>query len=290
MMNNIGELIKTITPLYNYYKQNRTNLSGVDSLCVMWDIGDILREYIEKNNIQPHTLFRQIYGKSEGATNILQKSYIPREFQGRCYRIRNIFPEKKEINEYLPKLKNFTCFREAMPFFDNPKFKFDKEDRTKLLQLLNSDNDYAVIIKEIKALQRERIGIKNPRTQRLVDVQPQKTIFVNFYNYVYKLASCQAYSEIVNNISLLPKEFLRLLSLNTNALTDEALKPYEMVISPDLPSIWKDYAEMINMLLNQPNPKNRRRFRRLVTPSRMSKLADMIYALISEENFIAYKS
>ena len=102
---NINILIQQITPFYNKFKDN--NISAVDQIKTMWDIGEILKEYIQMNDVAPHTLYRAVYGKSEGTENIIQKSYITREFLGRCYRVRNIFSTKDQITREFPNLKNF---------------------------------------------------------------------------------------------------------------------------------------------------------------------------------------
>jgi hypothetical protein len=47
----------------------------------MWDIGDILKNFINQNDIAPHKLYRIVYGKSDGSENISQKSWVTREFQ-----------------------------------------------------------------------------------------------------------------------------------------------------------------------------------------------------------------
>ncbi|MBU0722743.1 hypothetical protein KKH46_00795, partial [Patescibacteria group bacterium] len=171
-----NSLIQKITPLYNQYKQQSRTVSGTDALKIMWDIGDILKNFIEENDIAPHALFWRVYGKSEGTKNIVQKSWITREFQNRCHRIRNIFSSKTQIKKELPNLKSFTSFREAMPFFDNKKYKLQGKEKEKLLKLLNSRNDHKFVMKEINKLQKERIGIKNPRTQRLKDLEKEKEI------------------------------------------------------------------------------------------------------------------
>ena len=53
----------------------------------MWEIGEVLEYYINMNRLTPQSLFREIYGKSEGTKNITQKSYISRDFQSRCLRV-----------------------------------------------------------------------------------------------------------------------------------------------------------------------------------------------------------
>jgi len=181
---NLDTLIKEITPLYNSYKENAKIIKGTDAIKIMWEIGDLIKKYLKNNNIAPHTLYRQIYGKSEGTKNIEQKSYLTREFLSRSFRIRNIFTSIEEIEEKLPNLQRFITFREAMPFFDNPKYKLLGEDMENLLKILNSENSRKAL-HQVEELQKTYIGIKNPRNQRLKELEKDKSTFVDFYNYIY---------------------------------------------------------------------------------------------------------
>ena len=122
-------LLESIIPLYNLYKDRKNEISPLEALGVMWDIGEHIRSYLESHKVRPHALYREIYGKAEGSAHIVQKSYITREFQSRCFRIRNIFDSKDQIRKDFPHLNNFTAFREAMPFFDNPKYMLRGAER-----------------------------------------------------------------------------------------------------------------------------------------------------------------
>lgn len=280
----LSSLIQEITPLYNSYKQNGKNISGTDALKIMWDIGDLLKQYIKNHNIAPHNLYREIYGKSEGSTNVTQKSYITREFQGRCYRIRNIFKDKQEIQKELPKLQSFTNFREAMPFFDNKKFKLQGEDKKKLLELLNGNLAPSLILDKIKKLQKEKIGIKNPRTQQLEQLTNEKNIFIDFYNYVYHLIN-QDQKQILRDLKekKIDRSLILILAKNTNALSDDGIRSYEFEMDSKIQDpVWKKFGDTVNFFINQNTPKTIRRFRKIIPPVRIVKLADMLYSLSSK--------
>jgi hypothetical protein len=111
----IDLLIQEITPIYNAYQKGQGMLKPAALIELMWDIGTILEKYITLYNVAPHTLYRDIYGKSEGTKNVKQRSYITREFLGRSYRVKRIFKERKDIQKQLPKLSATNHFREAMP-------------------------------------------------------------------------------------------------------------------------------------------------------------------------------
>ena len=278
-MNNLDILIEAITPLYNSYRQKKEILSGTEALGIMWDIGEVLKQYIEENKIAPHRLYRQIYGKGEGTENVAQKSYITREFLGRCYRIQNIFQEKKGIVEQLPNLKRFTSFREAMPFFDHTKYKLDEESKNNLLKLLNSNLPSGEIVDNLENF-KEKVGldIKNPRTQKLSLLQKEKRIFIDFYNHVLLiLREEEKVGQEVKSV------YVRSLSRNTGTLAKDDLTFLEMEKVP-LPKIWNDYYELIRDFIEQSTPQKIRQFRRIIPPERMLKLSDMLFQLYEKIN------
>jgi len=281
---NLQQLISKISPLYNFYKQSNRNIIGTEALQIMWDIGDILKKEIETFNIAPHNLYRKIYGKAEGQKDITQKSYITREFLGRAYRIRNIFKEKEKIKKTLPNLKNFISFREAMPFFDNKKYLLKGGEKERMLSILNSNKSSSLILKEIKLLQAEKIGRKNPRNQKLNELQPQKEKFINFYNYLFNLIKNNNYEDIKKNIASIDNSIIIKLSSNTSALAQEGLKYLEI---SELTTInqWDNFIDFLSYFSKQIGAKERRRFRRLISPERIVRLAEMLQAVSSEDSF-----
>ena len=281
----INALIQQITPLYNEYRSKKSDLSGTEALEIMWEIGDLLKGYIEQNNIAPHTLFWSIYGNAEGTKNIEQKSYITREFQNRCHRIRRIFDAKEQIKQDFPRLKSFTTFREAMPFLDDGKYKLEGKEREQLLVLLNSNQRPQKILEKIRVLQKNKIGRKNPRTQRLFEVEKEKQEFINFYNHIYRLIKAGDYKLCMKEIRKADLDHVNILSKNVSALSQEGLKVYDFSVPKALKEPWKSFSETIKNLITQKDPKNRRRFRRLIPPERIVRLADMLYALSAEENY-----
>lgn len=285
---NLQELIKEISPLYNSYKNSSKNISGLEALYIMWDIGDILKLKINELNIAPHNLYRKIYGKAEGQNDITQKSYITREFLGRAYRIRNIFKDKESIKKELPNLKNFISFREAMPFFDNVKYILKGEEMKNLLNILNSKESPTSILKKIRILQSEKIGKKNSRNQKLDELQPQKDAFIVFYNYLYNLIKNSSYEEFKKQTQFYDSLLISKLSLNTGALVQEGLV-YVDIQEDIFDDHWIPYIKLLKYFSNQTDAKERRRFRRLISPERIAKLAEMLNAVTSDSSFKIFK-
>jgi hypothetical protein len=283
------ELINNIIPYYNKYRQRKQVLTGVESLNILWEIGDILKIYIDETKVAPHKLYREIYGKSEGKTNVIQKSYITREFLSRCYRIRKIFANKKEIKKSLPTLKNFNNFREAMPFFDNPKYSLKNKERTDLLKALNSNNDNRKIKLYISKLQKEKIGIKNPRDQKFKEMTGDKKVFVEFYNYIYNLFKSDDYKKAQNEINIMDIDFIKILSKNTGALALDGLLMNDFEVPKKINKKWIDFIFLVKRLIEKKDPKERRRFRRLIPSHRMTQLGEMLYLLTSEDLYKKFK-
>lgn len=284
----LKELIAEISPLYNSYKKMSRGISGTNALLIMWDIGEILKKFIDKSKVPPHNLYRKIYGKAEGKSNIVQKSYITREFLGRAYRIRNIFKEREEIQETLPNLKNFISFREAMPFFDNKKYMLTGDKKEDLIALLNKNDSNSSVLKEIKSLQSQYIGIKNSRNQKLVELDKEKKVFIDFYNFLFNLLKQADYSLILKEVSNLKPTTLIKLSSATNCLTQEGYV-FPEIEDENYNEKWIDYVGLIKSLSSQKDPKNRRRFRRLIPPTRIVRLAEMLQAISSEKSFKNFK-
>lgn len=279
-MNNM-HIISEITPYYIQYKKET---KPVECIVKMWEIGKILDYYIRETGIKPHTLFRDLYGKSETSTNTQQKSYISREFQGRCYRVFHMFSSTEEIRENLQNLKSITIFKEAMPFFDNSNYKID---RTKLYSLLLADKTSSEIIKDVEQLQENIIGKKNPRTQRLHEVAAETTNFKEFYAYILSYIKIQDFMQSSSKFkseTALNLQQIREIAKNTEQLALSNVRHLPITIQSSSEKI-TNYVEMLENLLNPKSIKKLRRFKRLIDSKYILLLTDMLYALTDEENY-----
>ncbi len=279
-MNNMY-IIGAIAPLYNQYQQEK---DPVKSISIMWKTGKILDYHIKELKIKPHTLFRDLYGKSESSQNTEQKSYVSREFQGRCYRVFHMFKNIDEIEKKLKNLKSVTVFREAMPFFDNEKYKIDRED---LYQMLTSDKDTKAILQEVKKLQNTIINKKNPRTQRLSEMKGSVEIFKNFYQYILSFIRIQDYEQSTQKFT--SETGLTIIQIRKIAKNTEQLVLTNVVHTPIVvETVLKDtqtYVDMLNKLLDPSCIKELRRFKRLVNSRYILLLTDMLYALTDKDSY-----
>lgn len=286
---NIWEIINELAPYYNQYKNNKDSINWTDAVWIMWEMGSILEKYINNLWIAPHSLYREVYWKSEWKTNKAQKSYITREFMWRCYRIKKMFLHKEDVKRQLPTLVSFTAFREAMPFFDNPKYKFKWKEKEELLTVLNHSKSGAEALSYVRSLQKRYIWIKNDRNQRAWEVDLE--LFKSFYSDLKNLLEKDynsAKEEISNyNIS---EETLKGLSKSMMSMTDDSfvLKPVENNWVNN--EIWEWIIEFINKIAYEPTNILRRRVKKYVSDRWLLQLSRMLTALISEEYFRNYKN
>lgn len=285
----LKELINNITPLYNQYKKNQQTLTGSDSLEIIWEVGELLNNYLKNKDIAPRTLYHQIYGKSEGNKDITQKSYITRDFLDRAYRVRRIFKKKNEISNTFLKLKRYRLFYKAMPFFDQGRFEMNEIDKSKLIKLLNSNKSYKEIIDEVGELRKQRIKLRIPHDSKLKELEYEKKIFIKFYNLLYNFLKEKDYNEVNKILGKLDKSFIIKLSKNTGALVSDNLQLSKIEIIAGLSTEVIDFTNVIIKLAERKDAKVRRRFRRLIPPEKMMRLSEMIYAMRSQDDFNKFR-
>ena len=274
------ELINKLTPSYNSYRKNKNKFCATDLLKIIWEVGDILNNFIDNSKIRPHTLFRKIYGKAEGSENIAQNSFITRDFQSRAYRIRNIFKDKKSIDKLFPSLSSFSAFREAMPFFDNKKYLLKGKEKANLIDLLNSAHSNTYIKGKILEKQKKKIGSSNNRKQKLPEIIEDKKIFIEFYNFVYNLSK-KDNKEIIAFLKSknITKEILIKLSKNTDSLCQDNFQFEDFVTYQVNDNLWASYQSLIKKAISQKNAMFERRLRRVIPVEKISNLASMLFSL-----------
>lgn len=278
-------IINSITPLNNKYRDLvKTNNSGNQILCIMWQVGDILDKFIAIHQIKPHFLYWNIYGKAEG----LRNSYITRDFLSYCLRIRRYFNSCELILKEYPNLKKYSLFREAFPLLENPKYRLVSEDIEKIKHLLNSDLSAAEIKKYIINYKKLLIGKTNTRTQKLSELKEISNTFLEAYQQVSQLVISGNVDEINSFRRLFPNSCIKTVSQAISALTQENLFVPELKHLTIRPKEWKSLLVSLNYLFNS-SVEVRNRFRRLVKPKIIFEFAEILNAITSDEELNNFK-
>ena len=130
---------------------------------------------------------------------------------------------------------------------------------------------------------------KNPRTQKLHELDSEKKAFIDFYNMIYKLIKYQDYNIARKELTYIDNSLIRTIARNTSALSQDGLKFFDLAKTKDLPELWSQYLGIIRSFSEEKNPKRIRRFRRIISPERIVRLADMLFALLSESNYKRFR-
>lgn len=281
----LNNLIEKIIPFYNAYKRNQKDLDGASALEIIWEVGDLIKIYLKGKKIAPRTLYYQIYGKSENDENIIQKSYITRDFLDRSYRVRRIFKKKSSIRKQFPTLQRYRLFYKSMPFLDEGRFRMNEADRKELIKLLNSSATYKQIMSQINKLKKERINLKIPHDSKLKELEVEKKVFIETYNYIYEFIRKKNYEKVLETFDKKNYDFFVELSRNVGALSSDELKITTFDVPRGVDKKINELAEVVNKLASKTDAKERRRFRRLIPPEKMMKLSEMIYALTNANTY-----
>lgn len=279
---NLSELIETITPLNNIYRDLiDKKAKGSEVLEVMWDTGKLLKQYLNATNIKPHNLYWQIYGRAEGIKN----SYITRDFLSYCLRINKYFEDKSKIKKDFGNTKLYSSFREAFPLLENPRFAFSGSEKNALIKLLNSDLSPREIKKRVVELKNRKIGIKNTRTQKLPEMKTYTDQFVDFYNNIFRIVTGD---KLWDPNPKFTKNHLTDISDLISSFSQENLFVPTIKLDDTIPQEWVNFVQTLIALTGK-SVEVRNRFRRLVSPKKLTQLADMVNALRTEKEIDNYR-
>jgi hypothetical protein len=277
---NHNKLNQQIYPIYGEYKKTLNIIKPFKSLKLWSNIGEYIDQYLVENpGLTKSKLFRDMYGKAEGAENIEKRGYISREFLQRAHRVYLMeLNNQLDIAEDLSSINALGPFREAMPFFDNKKYILKGEERQNLLDLLNSGDNSSDLVNKVKSLQKKYINISNPRTQRLNDLKGEVQIFIDSYNNIfnnYKSNNYDPYrAEDKDNIILLSK-YLQCLTAEDFVIPEYRINNFQ---DKDMDNI----KGIVDFLYKNKDAKIRRRFRRLIPIARIRQLSTYIYSIAKD--------
>jgi hypothetical protein len=281
----LNELIDNITEANNLYRDTRQ--SPLDRLLALWDLGDILF----KNSVdKPHAYGWKIQEQTVGV--------IKRMTIARAYRIRNIWPTKKDIATSFKDIKGISILIESLPLFDKsgPAYgllkKKDKDDLIKKMNILSA-NEFKNYIYDFKSRRRKgRIGEKNDRKKYLKEYKDIKENFDALYTFLKKC--------ILNNKLDSVKDFREKVSLNER----KSFANFCLSMSSKNNIILYKPLEMLNIskylnfnflynsfrdLLNENNDTKRARLRRVIPPEDFIEIADMLNSIIDDEKISNYQ-
>jgi acylphosphatase len=266
----IGKLIELIGPINNQIRE----LDGYKKLSLIWDVGDIL---VKEGVTKIHPV----------AWAIQKGSYITRDLLSYCYRIRNKWPVKQEMENLFKNIRSYTAFREALPLIENEKFKL-KDDEVKEIIKWLAEGDAMEAKNKIVVMKKHLIARSNDRRQRLQEYSKEMQIFKNLYDYIVRIIINEDDEKLEEIKKDLGSDNLLKLSQMCMALTNENYKGPMAIELIALPEPFRDFTTKI-LPLSLSNKESKARFRRIMDNEKIIEMADILSSIRSGESISAIK-
>lgn len=265
-------LIDDLSPINNQF---RTTTEAVPRIELMWEFGRLLDETMRDTGSHLHELLLTIYDPH----STKKMSYITRDLGSYSYRVFKYFPKKGDIRSQLPNLKHYSLFREAIPLLFNDKYKLAKEDKEKVLKLIQSTNPSTKVQNHLKKMKQAIVPVKNPRNQLAQKYQEERDYLVRLEGDVYEIyKNNESRPEKVDVLDGMRPQYVRLVM----SLAMDAFQASAAEIKPNT----LDEPGQRLLKISQGSSRDRSRFRKWSFDSnRLLMLAEGLNALDSENDY-----
>lgn len=262
------QLVRELAPLNNAFRQAvKEGLPGNAVLKILWDAGDVI---CSKNIDHVHKIAWQMYGRSDSKRH----SYLTRDYITYCWRVRRYFEQRDDIDRIFPKLETHMVFKEALPLLTNPKYILSPPEREEMYALLNNDGLMVTqIIDCLAEMKKRKLPIRNPRTQRLHELDSIRRLFDAAFSNTHStnLGLTKAQANYLSGLWL---------ALVGEGRSYPQNKPAGIAV---LGAPWKEAIEVAINLLTKKNVEDRNRFRRVVKPEELLRASATLSKLF--QNF-----
>lgn len=156
----IGALIERLGPLNNLWRES----APPEKVLTLWRMGDVLTKEVAKPS---DALLWQIQDRSYITRNLLRYALI----------IHRAWPQQSELEMLTGRLKNYTVFREALPFLKGRREGIDDVTYKEVVVLLSSENTQEAL-RYLKQLKARQIGRQHRKGAGVTSVRAAATSFV----------------------------------------------------------------------------------------------------------------
>jgi len=255
----LGTLIEQLGPLNNRWRHG----NPAEKVLTLWDMGDVILKLVP-NPSDP--LLWEIQEKSYITRSVLRYALIVR----RGWKHRNI------LDDLVRGLRNYTVFREALPFLKGNREGIDDNTHSKVVSLLSSPNTREAIgyLKKLKA---QKIGRQHKKGASVTGIREE---VVNFMQALAQLESEVAHG-LMKELPASPDTLVALSQIAMALATEEVIK--------NLPAAVKEAKERLPRLAGplivaaQGGRTSAAAFRKIVGAERLMQAADMLNSMRTEE-------
>lgn len=156
----IGALIERLGPLNNLWREG----APPEKVLTLWRMGDVLTKEVTKPS---DALLWQIQDRSYITRNLLRYALI----------IRRAWPQQEQLATLTGRLKNYTVFREALPFLKDRREGIDDATYKEVIALLSSERTQEAL-RYLRQLKARQIGRRHTKGAGVTSVRAEATSFV----------------------------------------------------------------------------------------------------------------
>ncbi|GEM_PF-3369313 len=156
---NLGGLIEQLGPLNNHWR----DCSQADKVLTLWDMGEVL---LRSSPNPSDALLWEIQSRSYLTRNLLRYALI----------VRRGWEDRNRLEELTLGLRNFTVFREALPFLKGDREGIDDDTYAQVISHLGNPDTRAAI-QYLKKLKAHKIGRQHTKGAGVTAIQDQSVRF-----------------------------------------------------------------------------------------------------------------
>lgn len=156
---NLGSLIEQLGPLNNRWRDG----GQAEKVLTLWDMGEVL---LASSPNPSDALLWEIQSRSYLTRNLLRYALI----------VRRGWEDRSRLEELTRGLRNFTVFREALPFLKGDREGIDDDTYAHVVSHL-SNPDTRAAIQYLKKLKAQKIGRQHTKGAGVTAIQDQSVRF-----------------------------------------------------------------------------------------------------------------
>ena len=261
---NLGSLIEQLGPLNNQWR----DAEPPAKVLTLWIVGDVLLKAVPKPS---DSLLWEIQKRSYITRNLLRYALI----------IRRSWENRQALEKLVANLRNYTVFREALPFLKGDREGIDDATYQRVVACLSGTNSRQAI-EYLKQLKANQIGRKHKKG---VGVTAVRDSAVNF-----NTALAQLETEVASGANITSASDELLMSLSRIAIAiasgDEPEKPPTNTISSH--SSLHALAESLISAAHG-GRSSVSAFRKVIGAERLMQAADLLNSMRTESSIAEWR-
>ncbi len=260
----IGALIERLGPFNNVWR----DAAPPEKVLTLWRMGDVLTKEVAKPS---DALLWQIQDRSYITRNLLRYALI----------IRRAWLQRSELETLTQGLKNYTVFREALPFLKDRREGIDDATYREVVAFLSSERTQEAL-RYLKQLKARQIGRRHKKGTGITSVRDSAMSFVQALEQLEQAARNELRAGSVASEETLIT--LSRMAMNLATGDPAGKQSVEINDAGPLHAVAKSLHEAA-----RGGRANGASFRKAVGAERLMQTADLLNSLRDEQSLIEWR-